>query len=387
LGIHYLESEINALISRDGAVFHLLDDGSLDGIWFWNLDAPADLWMSPRFWRALGYDPASMPHRADALFALLDPEDRALFDRNLAAHLADPDAPFDQLVRYRHADGSTVWIRCRGVALRDATGRPTRMLGAHSDVTTQKEQEMVAERRADALKTVNEELREFAYALSHDMKGPVNTASQALAIVAAEAQPPLHGEAREMLEAAMASIARLDDLLGDVLRYTRIIGSVEPPAPFDLCETMREAVEAECEAAQIADAEITVRGPPQTLTGYRWQVAMALRNLIGNALKYRDPDRPLRVSLEASPLERDRRGGAVVTVRDTGLGIDARYAQRVFGLFERLHGHGEIPGSGLGLPICRRVAMKHGGWLALESEPGVGSTFTLTLPNATEPPA
>jgi signal transduction histidine kinase len=190
-----------------------------------------------------------------------------------------------------------------------------------------------------------------------------------------------------MLEAAMASIARLDDLLEDVLRYTRIIGSVDPPAPFDLCETMREAIEAECEAAQIADAEITVRGPPQTLTGYRWQVAMALRNLIGNALKYRDPDRPLRVSLEASPLERDRRGGAVVTVRDTGLGIDARYAQRVFGLFERLHGHGEIPGSGLGLPICRRVAMKHGGWLALESEPGVGSTFTLTLPNATEPPA
>jgi PAS domain S-box-containing protein len=297
------------LISRDGAVFHLLDDGSLDGIWFWNLDAPADLWMSPRFWRALGYDPASMPHRADALFALLDPEDRALFDRNLAAHLADPDAPFDQLVRYRHADGSTVWIRCRGVALRDATGRPTRMLGAHSDVTTQKEQEMVAERRADTLKTVNEELREFAYALSHDMKGPVNTASQALAIVAAEAQPPLQGEAREMLEAAMASIARLDDLLEDVLRYTRIIGSVDPPAPFDLCETMREAIEAECEAAQIADAEITVRGPPQTLTGYRWQVAMALRNLIGNALKYRDPDRPLRVSLEASPLERDRRGG------------------------------------------------------------------------------
>lgn len=132
---HDLRAELYAQVRDNPRIFDFLQAGSLDGLWYRDLERPDRMWMNARFWQVLGYDPAARAHTAQAWQDVLWPEDLAVAKENLERHLVDPEHPYDQVVRYRHADGSTVWIRCRGIALRDGAGRPQRMLGAHTDVT------------------------------------------------------------------------------------------------------------------------------------------------------------------------------------------------------------------------------------------------------------
>jgi PAS domain S-box-containing protein len=135
---HYLEIELHELVANDPDIFNSLHEGALDGMWYWDLQNLEDEWMSPRFWELLGYDPKDMPHKASAWQDIIFEEDLETATGNLEAHLRDPNHPYDQMVRYRHNEGHTVWVRCRGLAIRDAQGTPIRMLGVHNDVTTLK---------------------------------------------------------------------------------------------------------------------------------------------------------------------------------------------------------------------------------------------------------
>lgn len=108
---------------------------ALDGLWIWDLREPTNEWMDDRFWKTLGYELATMPHLSSAWQGLIHPDDLQCALTNFARHVADPNHPYDQIVRYRHANGSTVWVRCRGLVLRDADNTPHRMLGARVDVT------------------------------------------------------------------------------------------------------------------------------------------------------------------------------------------------------------------------------------------------------------
>jgi len=152
---HYLKRELYDLIRSDPAVFEFLQAGSLDGIWFWDLANHAHEWHSPRFWEVFGYSPSEKQHLAREWQDIIQPDDLKVALDNFKKHCADPAHPYDQLVRYRHKNGSTVWVRCRGIAIRDTTGRPVRMLGAHNDVTELKraEEELrrVERRKVDTL--------------------------------------------------------------------------------------------------------------------------------------------------------------------------------------------------------------------------------------------
>ncbi len=132
---HYLKQEFYNLLQQDPAILEFLEAGGLDGLWYWDLEHPAHEWMSRKFWETLGYDPAEKRHLAAEWQHLIFPEDLATAGKNLQKHCADPQHPYDQLVRYRHKNGSTVWVRCHGLAIRDARGKAIRMLGVHNDVT------------------------------------------------------------------------------------------------------------------------------------------------------------------------------------------------------------------------------------------------------------
>ena len=135
---HYLKQELYERVQTSPEIFEFLQGGSLDGIWYWDLVNPEHEWMSPRFWEAFGYDPATREHRSAEWQEMVHPEDLRVAIENFEKHCADPSHPYDQVVRYRHRDGSTVWVRCRGLAIRDESGRAIRMLGAHTDVTREK---------------------------------------------------------------------------------------------------------------------------------------------------------------------------------------------------------------------------------------------------------
>ncbi len=138
---HYLKNEIYGLISSNPDIFEFLQNGSLDGLWYWDLENPENEWLNARFWELLGYDPEEKKHLAKEWQDLIDPEDLKIATDNFNKHCADPSHPYDQIVRYKHKNGKTIWVRCRGVAIRDEQGKPIRMLGAHNDLTQLKELE------------------------------------------------------------------------------------------------------------------------------------------------------------------------------------------------------------------------------------------------------
>ena len=138
---HYLKKELYDLIKKDDDIFEFLQESSLDGLWFWDLENPEEEWMNAKFWTTLGYNPDKMPHKASAWQNIINKEDLLEVHSNFTKHLEDPTHPYDQIVRYKHKKGHTVWIRCRGKVFRDNLGNPIRMLGAHMDITDLKEKE------------------------------------------------------------------------------------------------------------------------------------------------------------------------------------------------------------------------------------------------------
>ncbi|KAF0128658.1 MAG: PAS/PAC sensor hybrid histidine kinase [Bacteroidetes bacterium] len=141
----YLKKELFGLIRSDERIFDFIQDSSLDGLWYWDLENPENEWMNAKFWTVLGYNPDEMPHKSSAWQSIINQDDLKIAYANLKKHCENPDHPYDQLVRYTHKNGSTKWIRCRGLAIRDAEGKAIRMLGAHQDVTDikNKEQELL----------------------------------------------------------------------------------------------------------------------------------------------------------------------------------------------------------------------------------------------------
>jgi diguanylate cyclase (GGDEF)-like protein/PAS domain S-box-containing protein len=138
---NYLKKELYELVKSDSSLFDFIQEGSLDGMWYWNLENTEDEWLSPKFWEVFGYDPKEKTHHSREWQSIIFEEDLKEVTDNLVKHLKDPKNPFDQIVRYKHKNGSTVWIRCRGIAIRDNSGKAIRMLGAHTNITDIKLQE------------------------------------------------------------------------------------------------------------------------------------------------------------------------------------------------------------------------------------------------------
>ncbi|MDF9301592.1 ATP-binding protein [Tritonibacter mobilis] len=375
---HYLEEELDALFQQDAEAWRFVQQGSLDGVWYWDLQQPDKEWMSPEMWALFGIDPTTKRHDPVEWQDIIFKEDLEVALKNFEKHCADPNHPYDQIVRYRHADGSTVWVRCRGIAIRDETGKPIRMLGAHNDLTAIK----LAEERANAASretaAANEELRSFAYSISHDLKSPSNTMDMLLREIAIADDGGMSEEQRELLQMAQETANRMRSLVDDMLDYTRLIGE-EPVwksvSLYDVGTRVRDML-----GSLVAEtgAEISIDENLPNVLGNHTQLRVLLQNLIENAIKYRDPSRPPVVVVSKLDAADAKETG--FSVADNGLGIAEAHQHRVFEMFKRLHREDEVAGAGLGLTLCRRVALNHGGDIQVSSKLGQGTTFTVSLP-------
>ncbi len=164
---HYLKTELYDMIREDSGLFDFIQQTCLDGLWYWDLQNPENEWMNPRFWEVLGYDPDDMPDSPDSWQGIINQDDLAVTVENLNRHLEDAEYPFDQTVRYTHRNGSTVWIRCHGKAVRDSDGRPVRMLGVHKDVTDFKESEEKLRQTAEESQQNYSELQQTTALLNY----------------------------------------------------------------------------------------------------------------------------------------------------------------------------------------------------------------------------
>lgn len=374
---NYLETELTQLIQTEIGIWKFLQAGFMDGVWYWDLEHPGNEWLSPKFWKTLGIDPATKNADSAEWQKVIFADDLQVLQDNLKAHCADPDHPYDQVVRYHHANGSTVWIRTQGLAVRDATGRPVRMMGGHTDITEIKKSQREARAGWIAAEAANEELKTFSYSVSHDMKAPANTLDLLLKELLVQNAGKLDSDSYEILSMCTTTVARMKSLVEEVLDYTRAIEMPAEKKKVSLSDISVTALEKLKEQIKSFGAEIAIEPLPDVYA-VPVQMEILMQNLISNAVKYGPTDRTTHVKIHSdfSPDE----GVFRVTVTDNGVGILAENQDRIFRLFQRLHGHDEIPGSGIGLPMCRRIAVNHSGDIELVSSLGKGSSFSLRLP-------
>lgn len=151
---NYLKTELYEMIQKDSIIFDFLEENSLDGVWYWDLENPQNEWLSPKFWQVLGYEPEEKKHLASEWKELIFPEDLEKVTKNFNKHCENPNLPYDQIVRYKHKKGHTVWVRCRGNIIKDNHGKPTRMMGVHNDITEQKNAEENLLKKNNKLKAI-----------------------------------------------------------------------------------------------------------------------------------------------------------------------------------------------------------------------------------------
>lgn len=254
------------------------------------------------------------------------------------------------------------------------------------DMTAQVERLNIARRDLEEerrrLAESNADLEQFAYAASHDLQQPLRMISGFLDLLRRRYDARLDDQGREYIAYAINGASQLQGMIQGLLEYSRV-GHEDPALPpIDLGAAARQARELLTVRVEETGATVTIHDLP-TLPGDPRQIVRLFQNLIDNALKYHAPDRPPQVSITA---ERDgRRGVWAIQVADNGIGLSPGQQAQAFALFRRLHPDLSVEGTGLGLALCQKIAHRHGGAITLESREGEGSTFTITLPLATDP--
>ncbi len=247
-------------------------------------------------------------------------------------------------------------------------------------MTTIRQTENALRARTGELEASNRDLTQFAYVASHDLQEPLRTITGFLQLLQRRYAAQLDDKANQYIDITVDGANRMRRLIRDLLTYSRIETRGQPLTPVPLLGPLEEARASLAAAVDEADATITW-DPLPTVLGDAGQLTQLLQNLLGNAIKFRG-DRPPAIHVGAVPED----GGWRVTVRDNGIGIEPEYADQIFEVFKRLHGVKDYEGSGIGLAVCRRIMERHQGRIWVESTPGAGTSFHLTLLDGEVPP-
>ncbi|MBI3447013.1 MAG: PAS domain S-box protein [Magnetospirillum sp.] len=261
-----------------------------------------------------------------------------------------------------------------------AEGRYDKVAVYSRDITAEKLAEIRIATYLEELERSNSELEQFAYVASHDLREPLRMISSYLALIERRYTGVLDKDGLEFLQYAREGATRMDHLVLDLLDFSRIQRRGEPIIAMLAPEALRQALRHLAPAIAEAGAEVLFpeEGEAPRIMGDPDQMTRLFQNLVGNAIKYRSADRPVRVNVSWS------RQGAEweFHISDNGIGIEPQYFERIFGIFQRLHTRDKYEGTGIGLAICRKIVERHSGRIWLESVPGQGTVFSFALPAA-----
>jgi len=339
---------------------------------------------SDAFESLVGLKAEDVREDAGPAFALVHPDDVARVFEAVAVSAATL-APWRCDFRVRRPDGTSRWLRGEAVPQQEADGAVL-WHGFINDHTDRKRTEMLleeaketAERRAEELASSNADLEQFAYVASHDLRQPLRMVNSYLTLIERRYADRLDDDGREFIGYARGGAQQMDRLILDLLEYSRIGRQGQPPETVDLADAAADSCRGLQLAAEEAGASLAIAKAPARVVGNRSELIRLFQNLVGNALKYRSPDRPPRVDVGW----RREGGDWRVLVQDNGIGIAPEFRKEVFKIFRRLHTANQYEGTGIGLAICQKIVKNHGGQIWIEPAPGGdGSVVVFTVPAA-----
>jgi PAS domain S-box-containing protein len=265
------------------------------------------------------------------------------------------------------------WLHTRKVPIHDAAGVPQYLLGISEDITERKAADEHVKDLIDRLQATNAELDSFSYSVSHDLRAPLRAIDGFARVLVDEHGEKLGEEGRRVAGVITRNAVKMGKLIDELLAFSRLGRKQLEPQPVDMTALARAAAEEAREPGRTIEVRIGDLPPASGDPGLLEQVWV---NLLSNAVKYSRP-RDVAVIEVSGKLEDSE---TIYTVRDNGVGFDARYQAKLFGVFQRLHSESEYEGTGVGLALVKRIMQRHGGWIRAESVLGRGATFIFGMP-------
>lgn len=342
------------------------------GNWNWDIVNNKLIW-SDEIYRIFGLAPQEFDATYEAFMNSVHPDDRDLVNKSVNEAVSE-NKPYSIDHRVVLPDGTERIVHEQAAVTFDETGKPVRMAGIVQDITDRKMTEDLIKRQAQELARSNAELQKFAYVASHDLQEPLRTISSFTQLLARRYKDKLDSDADEFISFIVDGAKRMQRLINDLLAYSRVgtAGKAFEAADF---EALLGNVLANLNEAIGEGNAVVTHDPLPTIIADPTQMEQLFQNLISNAIKFRGEEPP-KVHISAEKRDSE----CLFSVKDNGIGIAPDYFDRIFIIFQRLHGKDDYSGTGIGLAVCKKIVERHGGRIWVESEKGKGSTFYFTIP-------
>ena len=278
-------------------------------------------------------------------------------------------------IRNRAKDGSIYWVNTTIVPFLDENDAPYEYVSIRYEITQRKVAEEQLRIYAERLEQSNRELQDFASVAAHDLQEPLRKIQSFGDRLQTRFGPALTDDGRDYLDRMLASAKRMRKLIDDLLTYSRVTSKAQPFEPTDLNQVLTDV---------LSDLEVTIeqykgrveRENLPTIDADASQMRQLFQNVIANALKFHKKDAHPHVKISTVTSQNH----CVISISDNGIGFEGKYSDKIFTIFQRLHGRQEYEGTGVGLSVCRRITERHGGSIVAHSKPGEGTRFQITLP-------
>lgn len=350
--------------SQSDFVVRIAGDGSL-------------LFANDAFARTFGRTAADVV--GEAWLNFVHPDDVAATAQAIGTALSPPAYRATVETRIMPPSGP-VWVAWEGGAIFDSTGAVGELQAVGRDVTAVVEARQCMSKLMEDLTDSNQQLEQFAYAVSHDLREPLRMVISYIGLLQRRYGTLFEGDAGEFMGFVVDGARRMDHMVVALLDLSRVGRSGQAKQPVSLARVIDTANGILAMAIRESGATIAADPGLPVILGIEDELVSLMQNLISNAIKYRSPDRALVVTISW----RSDDGNWIISVGDNGIGIAPEYQERVFGIFQRLHSRGSVDGTGIGLALARKIVEHHGGRLWVDSESDVGSVFSFSLPKMSE---